>query len=65
MTWCWEGARPWTPTLGSGWKLSMAYPKEKDLSDFGGSVYPIWLDLLNESLFTIVRKVSSSKRLAM
>jgi hypothetical protein len=64
MTWCWEGARPWTPTLGSGWKLSMASRKEKDLSEFGGSVYPIRLDLLNEILFTMIRKVFPSKRLA-
>jgi hypothetical protein len=55
---------PWTPTLGSGGKLSMASCKEKDLSEFGGSVYPIRLDLLNEILFTMIRKVFSSKRLA-
>jgi hypothetical protein len=42
----------------------MAYPKEKDLSEFGGSVYPIRLDLLNDILFTMIRKVFASKRLA-
>jgi hypothetical protein len=42
----------------------MATRKEKDLSEFGESIYPIRLDLLNEILSTTIRKVFASKRLA-